>query len=166
MIASMWLRMPWVCVCGLSVGGLQIGCGSSGVRMDSSSEESVEVLGILREHHGVHARLRRPVRLVIRDRATFHQLPLPEVEVDFGREMLLVVAAGGLRTTTYAPRITGVRRVGNMLVVDVIRARRSDDAGDLAPGRTAFYHMVVVPRSDLNVAQFDTTVAPDLFDSR
>ena len=161
MIASMWLRIPWVCVWELGVG-----CGSSGVRMDSSSEESAEVLPILREHHGVHARLRRSVRLVIRDRATFHQLPLPEVEVDFGREMLLVVAAGGLRTTTYAPRITGVRRVGNMLVVDVIRTRRSDDAGDLAPGRTAFYHMVVVPRSDLNVAEFDTTVAPDLFDSR
>ena len=55
------------------------------------------------------------MRLVIRDRATYRQLPLPEIEVDFDREMLLVAASGGIRTTDHALRIMGVRRAGSML---------------------------------------------------
>jgi hypothetical protein len=146
--------------------GLLPGCSAPQDRIASSPGARTAVLPILRDYQGDHPRLARSFAMVIRDQATYHQLPLAEVEVDFGREMLLVVATGGIRLTDSVSRITGVRRTGSVLVADVVQVRRSDGESRDGPRRAGTYHMVVVPFSDLNVVGFDTQVTPGLFDAR
>ena len=120
---------------------------------------------ILRERRATFSRLSRPVRLVIRDAPTFARLPLAEIEVDFDREMVLIVGLGPVQSDAFGIRITRVRRRGRRLDVGVETIRSEADA----PVRGALaspYHLVVVPRSDHNVVGFETRVEAGLLGGR
>ena len=110
---------------------------------------------------GTYSDLHQPLRLVIRDSAGLAAIPVAEVPVDFRKQMVLVAALGAVPTEGYAIRITRVWRKEHRVYVDV-RVTQPHPGG--RPPRHALcapYHIVVVPRSDLNVEGFYTRLPSD-----
>jgi hypothetical protein len=110
---------------------------------------------------GTYSEFHEPLRLVIRDAAHLAAIPLAEVPVDFSKQMVLVATRGAVPTEGYAVRITRVWREGRRIRVDV-RVSQPQPGGQ--PSKHALcapYHIVVVPRSDLNVEGFSTRLPSD-----
>jgi len=131
-----------------------VGCGGPTSRPTPPSSEE---LPILWERHGTASHVARPLRVVVRDAATLARLPITDVPVDFETQMVLVAALGPVPSDRAGVRITRVWRQGDRIHVQV-RTLHPAEGGPGAPVRTSPYHVVVVPRSDLNVVGFSATV--------
>jgi hypothetical protein len=128
---------------------------------DQSQTHQVAELAITWSEAGTYSELHKPLRLVIRDPAGLAAIPVAEVPVDFQRQMVLVAALGVVPTEGYAIRITRVWRDRRRVYVDV-RVSHPQSGGE--PPKHALcapYHIVVVPRSDLNVEGFSTRLPSD-----
>lgn len=112
-----------------------------------------EDLPILRQLSGTHSHEARAMQIVIRDDASLAKLPLTKVDVNFDREMLLIVVMGRVPSDQYAVKIDRVWREGRRLLVKTIV--QTPPAG--APLTVASpWCIAVVPRCDLNVQGFAT----------
>lgn len=151
----------WKSLAAAAVLGSVSGClTGSGVSRNADTE-TID-LPIVWEHAGSYSDVARPFRVVARDAATLAQLPLVEVPVDFRTHMVLVAALGPTTSDEYGVRITRVWREGNRIRTEVARVH----PGEVKRGgvvRASPYHIVVVPRSDLNVDGFSPVVPPKAF---
>jgi hypothetical protein len=120
-----------------------------------------QALPILRGKAGNHSGLQVPVRMVIRDRATLAQVPLPYLPIDFDKEMVLLAALGTVPTEGYAVRITGVWREQMKIRVSVQTTPPQPAKQHRKLNLCNPYHLVVVPRSNLNVEGFSTSLPTD-----
>jgi hypothetical protein len=128
---------------------LVAGCQEGRVQSVNTPEDGQE-LPILRQSAGTHSHETRPMKLVVRDTDTLAQVPLADVPVNFAEEMLLVVTLGRVTTDQCAVRIERVWRERGRLRVKV-NVRSS---GAAPPVMASPYCIAVVPRCDLNVADF------------
>jgi len=135
-----------------ALGGLLFavaGCHEGRVQSVKAPEDGEE-LPILRQSSGTHSHETRPMQLVVRDTEALAQVPLADVPVNFAEEMLLVVTLGRVTTDQCAVRIERVWREHGRLRVKV-NVRSS---GAAPPVMASPYCIAVVPRCDLNVADF------------
>jgi hypothetical protein len=134
---------------------VEIGCAATAPTPPGTTTE--RVFPIQWETHATYSRIARPLRLVIRDRATLAQLPLAEVPVDFDRQMVLVAALGPTASDEIAIRIARVWQEGSRIEVRVNTIHPGQDA---RPGTelTSPFHIVVVPTSDLPVDGFSASI--------
>jgi hypothetical protein len=114
-------------------------------------------LPILDQFSGAYSRLARPVRVVIRDRATLAQLPVTEVDVDWDRNMILLAGLGPIWQSGSGIRIVRVWKEGSVLRVEERQITGGPDETS-RPQRCSPWTMVVIPRSDLNVEGYTTRV--------
>lgn len=136
------------------------GCHS--VNPDNAIQKGPAEYPIQWQQEGTYSNINRAFRVVARDRATLAQLPIAEVPVDFDRQMVLVAALGPASTDQLAIRITRVWREKNRLHAQVQTLHPGEGKrGGLK--RTSPYHIVVVPRSDLDVVGFSATVPRGAF---
>lgn len=110
-------------------------------------------LPILREFVRVHSHETRAMRLVIRDSAALAKVPLEQIPIDFNREMMLVITLGRVPSDRYRVRIDRVYRDGGELRVESSVVQPPEDS-PLVPSSP--YCIAVVPKCDLNVAQFSS----------
>jgi len=149
----------------LAAAGSLFGCiggqSSPSSPLLAGQQGSQQELPILWETHGTYSRVARRLRIVARDEATLAQLPLADVPVDFRRQMVLIATLGPVRSAGYGIRITRVWRDGNVIraTVRVLRPPASSEPRPLVLASP--YHIVVVPKSDLNVLGFSTDVPSD-----
>lgn len=137
-----------------------IGCETpSGKPLTHRTDE--EELPILWSDSGTYSRLTRHTRIVARDRATLVQLPLTEVEVDFGTQMVLIVGLGPTAREASGVRIVRVWRSGSVIRVQE-RQMHPGPGGTSATSVASPWTVCVVPRSDLNVEGFKTRVPKGL----
>ena len=155
-----WIR--WLLA---AAAGLATGCLSGRSTAEPAPGDRLAALPILREHAAMSSPLGRAVRLVIRNDAEYARLPLVEMDVDFRREMVLLVGLGPTYTPRYGVRIRSVRGIGAVLRVET-EIIPYEPAESLAPARGSPYHLVVVPWSERNVAGFETRVPAGLFSGR
>ncbi len=127
------------------------GCSLTG---SAPPVEQVEDLPILWDKAGSYCNRTTPLRLVARNRAEMALCPISEVPVDFDHEMVLAATMGRVLSDGYAIRIERVYRQGSVIKVDVriYRPPPVSQPSDIRPACP--YHVVVVPRSDLNVEGF------------
>ncbi len=136
--------------------------GCSQDRKQPPAPAVAEDIPILWQHHGTYSNIARPLRVVARDADTLAQLPITEVPVDFRRQMVLVAATGPTTSDQIGIRITRVWKAGNRIRVQLRTMHPGDDKrGGIR--RTSPYHIVVVPRSELNVEGFSATVPRGAF---
>ncbi len=103
------------------------------------------------------------MRIVARDAATLSQIPLADVPVDFRDQMVLIATLGPVRSDEYGIRITRVWREGKFIKTLIRVARPA--GGQAKPLVLASpYHVVIVPKSGLNVVGFSADVPSDAFD--
>lgn len=131
----------------------------------AEADEPVEELPILWERHGVYSRIQKPIRIVALDRGTLAQLPITEVEVDFKTQMVLIVGMGPTFRDDIGVRIVRVWRQGGQIQVQERQIHPGDEAG-ASMGQASPWSIVVVPRSDLNVAGFSARVPPRVYATR
>ena len=111
-----------------------------------------EELPILYRVQGVHSHETRAMRVVVRDAATFAQIPIADVPVDFRTQMLLIATLGRVTSDLYSVDITRAwREKGQLRVETVLHAPPPGHPVAMASP----YCIVVVPKCDLNVADFD-----------
>ena len=137
------------------------GCTSAPRGLGAGPADGQE-LPILRQKAGTFSSIGQSLRLVIHDPGTLAMLPLDIGPVDFDKEMVLVSTMGPTPSDEYAIRIQRVWRDGPVLraAVDV----RYPPAGAALRSTPASpYHAVVVPRSPLNIRNFDVEVPPTAF---
>ena len=91
------------------------------------------------------------MQLVIRDEATLARVPIADVPVDFSRQMVLIVTLGRVVSEGYSVSIDRVWRQGWTLRVGLTVVAPPPNAG---PGVATPFCVAVVPRCDLNVADF------------
>lgn len=154
------MRVAGIVVCVVLLSGVS-GCAVGSERPGLSDRPEVEPLPILWEQAGLYCNVKVPVRLVARDRAGLAQLPIADVPVDFDKQMVLIAAMGLVPTDRYGIRISQVWRQGQRIYAQVRRVARAQggQAGELK--LCSPYHIVVVPRSDLNVEGFSTRLPAD-----
>lgn len=136
----------------LSAGGCT-GMGG-GASMD---EYDPDEFPILWQRAGTYSSLDVPLRLVVRNRAEMALCPVSNVPVDFEKDMVLVAGMGRVYSDQYCIRINRIWREGSRLKVDV-QVYRTESGSESVIKLASPYHVVVIPRSDLNVEGF----APDL----
>lgn len=111
-----------------------------------------EELPILRQFAGAHSHEFRQMQFVVRNEAALARVQLLDVPTDFKTEMLLVVMLGRRSSDQYFPSIDRVWRDGGVIRVAISVRQPAQNA----PVEFASpYCMAVVPRCDLNVADFD-----------
>lgn len=110
-----------------------------------------EELPILHKVHGVHSHETRPMQLVIRDAAAYAQLALADVPVDFEHEMMLVVTLGRVTSDQYLVDVARVWRERGQLRVETHVVAPPPGVPTVM---SSPYCIAVVPRCDLNVAEF------------
>jgi len=89
-------------------------------------------------------------------------LPINVGPVDFDEEMVLLAALGPTACDDYAIRIRRVWRDGMQLRARVeVQCPAADAPRRGTPASP--YHLVIVPRSELNVKGFEARVPPDAF---
>lgn len=142
----------------LFVGLLMVGCSAPQPPANQPPSAPPQELPILWQQAGSYGCLKVPVRLVARDPATLAQVPLADVPVDFDKQMVLIAALGIVPSDGYAIRITRVWRRGNRILTDVRVSPPPPARRPGPPNLTSPYHIVVVPRSDLNVEGFTTAL--------
>ena len=101
--------------------------------------------------------IRKGFNLVVRDQAGLSQIPLTDVNVDFTKQMVLFATLGPVRTRGIDIQIQRVWRQGNRIHTEILILRPDNTENDRFEPHSP-YHLVVVPRSDLNVAEFNTSV--------
>lgn len=133
------------------------------LRPDSGSPATAPTLParedwpILAQRRGIYCGLRNRLRVVIRDEAHMAMLPVPTMPVDFDSQMVLFVTLGQVFSDRYGVRIERLWREGRLIKVAMEEIYPA--AGEAGPPRPCSpYHLVVVPRSDLNVEGFATEI--------
>lgn len=98
------------------------------------------------------------MRVVARDWATYWQLGLPEIDIDWDEEMVLVAALGPTPRPDATVRVTDITWDGTTLVprVELITDDGASNGADAeAPIRMRSpYDLIVVPANDENVLGF------------
>lgn len=110
-----------------------------------------------------------PKQEVIKDKAAYDALwtrhlanakgAVTQPDVDFSKEMVILVAMGRQNTGGYAIQVSGVEVSGDKVKVTVTRTTPPPGAMALQ-ALTAPVHIVAVPRSDLSPEFIDTKPAP------
>jgi hypothetical protein len=137
------------------------GChGATNVEGEAAEPEPIPILW---ETQGSISHIARPLRVVARDAATLAQVPVVEVPVDFETQMVLIAALGPSASDQVGVRIDRVYRLGRAIHVQV-RMLHPGEAKHGGLRRTSPYHVVVIPRSDLNVVGFSPVVPPGAID--
>ena len=114
---------------------------------------------VIRERSGTFSRITRPCQLVIRDRVALSQLALSDIPVDFETEMVLVCGLGPTAGSDLGVRIKRVWQEDSVIRVTERQIHPgADRSGELEIASP--WTLVVVPRSDLNVAGY-VSRAPD-----
>ncbi len=106
---------------------------------------------------GAYCNISKPRQEVIKDLSTFKsiwkqlstQTPDPIPEIDFSREMVVLVAMGQKPTGGYFVEITKIQPAGKRLRIEVFRKSPPPDA-ILAQVVTSPFHLVAVPKSSLS----------------
>ncbi len=111
-----------------------------------------KTLPILRQVTGTHSHEAQAMQVVVRDPATLSRIPLEDVAVDFSTEMLLIVTLGRVTSDQHAVMIERVWREGHRLRVALVLISPAANAPVVLASP---YCIAVVPRCDLNVADFD-----------
>jgi hypothetical protein len=91
------------------------------------------------------------MQIVVRDPAMLARIPLADVSVNFTDEMLLIVTLGRVTSDRYAVDVTRVWRERGKLRAEVTV---TSPAAGTPVAMASPYCIVVVPRCDLNVADF------------
>jgi hypothetical protein len=138
-----------------ALGGCSAFMGASG-----GPEPEPDDYPILWEKAGTYCDINRPMQLVARNQAEMALCPLSDVPVDFTKEMVLIAALGRVTSPGYAVRIHRVWRDGSILRVDV-RIYRPPPTTQSSIELAAPYHVVIVPRSSLNVDGFSPQPRPE-----
>jgi len=163
MMGSMMLRNSPTRIIVMAIPAiLAAGCHRANPR--GMLEQGPDEFPILWEQQGTYSNITQAFRVVVRDRATLARLPIAEVPVDFDRQMVLVAALGPAPTDQVGIRITRVWREKNRIRVQV-QTLHPGEAKHAGLKRTSPYHIVVVPRSDLNVVGFSSTVPSKAFEA-
>ncbi len=104
---------------------------------------------------GAFSGIQDPKQEVIKDKATWQRIWAQHAkagekipEVDFTKQMVVLVTMGRKRTGGYAIEIVSVKPAGDRLRVSVQRTSPPPDAMTIQ-ALTAPFHMVAVPKSDL-----------------
>lgn len=116
-----------------------------------------ESLPILNQVSRVHSHETRAMQLVVRDAATYAKVPLESIDVDFEREMLLIVTLGRVPSDQYRVHINRVFREKGVLKVESF-VEQPPPGAPLAPASP--YCIAVVPQCELNVDRF-SPIPPD-----
>jgi len=122
----------------------------------AGADDEPETFPILWQKAGAYCGRKAPLRLVARSLAEMAHCPIADVPVDFRHEMVLAVTMGQVTSDRYAIRIHRVYRDGPIIRVDV-RVYRPQSSTQPTIQLACPYHVVVVPRSDLNVEDFSPT---------
>jgi len=145
----------------LAVGGLLVPvCSGCAQRPAGAGAVLVRDLPILWQTSGLHCGIRVPLRLVVRDEAHMVLLPIADVPVDFDRQMVLFVTPGLVPSSGYGVRIERVWQQGNVVKVSLRYLHPAQRVSQPFEPCTP-YHLVVVPKSDLNVEGFVVEPPPD-----
>lgn len=139
-------------------GGLLVAAaGCQEPRSAPTTPAEREEIPILWEHAGSASFIARPLRVVARDEATLAQVPVADVPVDWRTQMVLIAANGPVASDQIGIRIDRVWREGNRIRVQVHVLHPGDEKHGTVV-QTSPYHIVIVPRSDLNVDGFSADV--------
>ncbi|MEK6643228.1 MAG: hypothetical protein AABZ08_04910 [Planctomycetota bacterium] len=144
---------PQLCISVLVVGLLCLGCHEQRFGTRPAPAEGEE-LPILEQYQGTHSHETRAMQLVVRDTQSLAQVPLIDMPVNFNDEMLLIVTLGQVTSDQHAVRIDRVWREAGRLRVSVQMQTPSTTP---TVTMSSPYCVAVVPRCDLNVADFLTT---------
>ena len=118
---------------------------------------------ILWQRAGHDDRIRRPFQYIAHDARALARLPLDEVPVDFKSQMVLIAAAGTVRSKDIEIRIQRVCKQGSEIRPQVLILNPTTQSSSPPRRRYAPYHIVVVPRSDLNVEGFSSMLPKGAF---
>jgi hypothetical protein len=121
------------------------------------SDEPGPDFPILWQAGGNDLMIQKGFNLVIRDQAGLSQIPIQEIDVDFTKQMVLIAALGPAKTPDIDIQIKRVWREKNQIRTEILILRPADAENDVLQRRSP-YHIVVVPRSDLNIEDFTTSV--------
>ena len=137
----------------LPVLGCTVGEGNP-VQQNLVSKESIPIIW---QAAGDYSPLARANRLLIRSQADLAQLRFPTLPDRFDPEtqMLLIATMNQQPTGGYHIRIARVYRQGSKIHVD-LRRYFPDPQKSPSTGPTRPFHVVAIPRSDLNVVGFST----------
>jgi len=135
---------------------LMTGCNAPSPRLRDLPPDGAE-LPILRQVQGVHCHETLPMQVVVRDAATWAQIPLVDILVDFDEEMLLVVTLGRQPTEDVRVEVEQVWRDGYRLRV---QTRVTQPTHALTTTISTPFCVAVVPKCDLNVAEFSNAPPP------
>ena len=115
----------------------------------------VEQMPILYQRGGTYCSMRSRARVVVRNKTQMALVPVADVPVDFGEQMVLFVTLGRVYSDRFAVRIERVWRQGRLIRVALTETYPAP--GEAGPPQPCSpYYLVVVPRSDLNVEGFET----------
>jgi len=92
-------------------------------------------------------------------------LPIADVPVDFDRQMVLFVTSGLVPSSGYGVRIERVWQQGNVVKVSLRYLYPGQRVSQPFEPCTP-YHLVVVPKSDLNVEGFVVEPPPEVLRRR
>jgi hypothetical protein len=122
------------------------------------SAAAAEALPIRTLAKGAFGGIQEPRQEIIQDKAAWEKVwakhagegraPGSLPEVDFSKDMVILVTMGRKNTGGYGIQITQVEPVGNKLQISVKRTNPPPGAMTIQ-ALTAPFHMVAVPRSDL-----------------
>jgi hypothetical protein len=119
----------------------------------------IEEYPIFYQKAGKYCGAKREMRLVVRDQAHMAFVPVGDVPVDFNSQMVLFVTTGQVYSESYDIQIDRVWRQGRLVRVGITKTY--PQAGEMGfPHPCSPYHLVVVPKSDLNVEGFVAEVTP------
>ncbi len=158
------MRMTSGVVAAIACCGVLGGC-TVAPRADSARIADGQELAVLREQARTFSSIDRQLRLVFHDAGSLAMLPVNAGPVDFDREMVLLAALGPTRSEDSAVRIRRLWRDGSVLRAEVQISHPVASA--LSAGTPASpYHLVVVPRSDLNIAGWTAAATPRVLAGR
>jgi hypothetical protein len=119
----------------------------------------IEEYPILYQKAGKYCGAKQEMRLVVRDQAHMAFVPVGDVPVDFNNQMVLFVTTGQVYSESYDIQIDRVWRQDRLVRVGITKTY--PQAGEMSfPHPCSPYHLVVVPKTDLNVEGFVTEVTP------
>lgn len=142
-----------------ALGGLA-GCAERGAGLFGSEPAPViEEYPILYQKAGKYCGAKQEMRLVVRDQAHMAFVPVGDVPVDFNTQMVLFVTTGQVYAESYDIQIDRVWRQDRLVRVGITKTY--PQVGEMGyPHPCSPYHLVVVPKSDLNVEGFVAEVTP------
>jgi hypothetical protein len=134
--------------------------GRTAVQVDETPQD----VPILWERSGQDDRIQGSIRYVAYDEKALARLPLAEVPVDFRTQMVLIAAAGPFKTPDTQIRIKRLWTEGTRIRTH-LEIIHPSQAPSTTLRRHCPWHVVVVPRSELNIEGFSTSLPEKAFAS-